>query len=44
MFTKAGTTLTYAYDNVGNITRVSEGSKTISYEQDLLDSKPVTDS
>ena len=31
-----GMTLTYAYDDAGNITSVSDGSKTISYEYDLL--------
>ena len=34
--TQSGTTLTYAYDDAGNITSVSDGSKTISYEYDLL--------
>ena len=34
--TQSGTTLTYAYDDAGNITSVSVGSKTISYEYDLL--------
>ena len=34
--TQSGTTLTYAYDDAGNITSVSDGAKTISYEYDLL--------
>lgn len=34
--TQAGKTLTYAYDDAGNITSVSDGNKTISYEYDLL--------
>ena len=34
--TQSGATLTYAYDDAGNITSVSDGSKTISYEYDLL--------
>ena len=34
--TQSGTTLTYAYDDAGNITSVSDGTKTISYEYDLL--------
>ena len=34
--TQSGTTLTYTYDDAGNITSVSDGSKTISYEYDLL--------
>lgn len=34
--TQSGTTLTYAYDDAGNIISVSDGSKTISYEYDLL--------
>ncbi len=34
--TQSGTTMTYAYDDAGNITSVSDGSKTISYEYDLL--------
>lgn len=34
--TQSGTTLTYTYDDAGNITSVSDGAKTISYEYDLL--------
>ena len=34
--TQSGTTLTYAYDDAGNITSVNDGCKTISYEYDLL--------
>ena len=34
--TQSGTTLTYAYDDCGNITSVSDGVKTISYAYDLL--------
>ena len=34
--TQSGVTLTYAYDDAGNITSVSDGSKTISYAYDLL--------
>ena len=34
--TQSGTTLTYTYDDTGNITSVSDGTKTISYEYDLL--------
>lgn len=34
--TQSGTTLTYAYDDAGNITSVSDGVKTISYAYDLL--------
>ena len=34
--TQSSATLTYAYDDAGNITSVSDGSKTISYEYDLL--------
>ena len=34
--TQFGTTLTYAYDNVGNITSVGDGSKTVSYAYDKL--------
>lgn len=34
--TQSGTTLTYTYDDTGNITSVSDGAKTISYEYDLL--------
>ena len=34
--TQSDTTLTYTYDDAGNITSVSDGSKTISYEYDLL--------
>ena len=34
--TQSGTTLTYAYDDAGNITSVSNGTTTISYEYDLL--------
>lgn len=34
--TQAGTTLTYAYNETGNITSINDGSKTISYEYDLL--------
>lgn len=34
--TQSGATLTYAYDDAGNITSVSDGVKTISYAYDLL--------
>ena len=34
--TQSGTMLTYAYDDAGNITSVSDGVKTISYAYDLL--------
>lgn len=34
--TQNGVTLTYTYDDGGNISSVSDGSKTISYEYDLL--------
>ena len=34
--TQSGTTLTYTYDDTGNITSVSDGAKTISHEYDLL--------
>ena len=34
--TQFGATLTYAYDDAGNITSVSDGVKTISYAYDLL--------
>lgn len=34
--TQSGATLTYAYDDCGNITSVSDGVKTISYAYDLL--------
>lgn len=34
--TQSGATLTYTYDDAGNITSVSDGAKTISYEYDLL--------
>ena len=34
--TQSGATLTYAYDDAGNITSVSDGVKTIGYAYDLL--------
>lgn len=34
--TQMGKTLTYAYDDAGNITSVSDGSKTVSYTYDML--------
>lgn len=34
--TQKGVTLTYTYDNCGNIVSISDGNKTISYAYDLL--------
>ena len=34
--TQNGVTLTYAYDDNGNITSVSDGTKTVSYEYDAI--------
>lgn len=41
--TQLGSTLTYTYDDAGNITSVSDGSKTVSYAYDLLGQLTRTD-